>query len=507
MNTRDAVRRLEAFAQGRPVPRGRRIAHRICDAKDVLILAFVRMGGESRPWGVAVGHPDARPELLTVPEARDRDLVATMMARFTPRLLRHLRSPAVTRPRPTDHLSLAPLRQVWLPNGSHLDMIHHIAYAYTFTRAGGDLQAELNALGRTCNWLFRDAHRPGQQHVVVATQVLSELFTFPFEDARQGHLGYLLAWLEARGDWHARLAAASEVERASTSTTLDPAVERERLEPLVDALRSKRAARRPVTSEERAIDGILREELERRYDLVADAWRLLRADHRRENTAVADLVEDALKAQWYDWARVEAAFADGERPFVPSVETDRDGRAAAALYAEYAAADEALTARLVHDDPELLGDAVARGDAIVGRIEDVADEGIGKTTLPVWRISEAASGPLRLREGSKVAVVGLPRRTGDIRRITTSPDGGRVFEIVITNLKTAPKGASRMNAIPPADPRWRGHDVVLVAAATDLSFVTRKKLWQPDLPGAWLTLSSPPDISRHGDDAEGAVAS
>src|SRR5438445_295314 len=150
MNARDAVRGLRAHQAGRPLPRGERISFRIADAKDVLVVAFLRVGGESRPWGIAYGHPGGSPILVTVPEGRDRDFVSEMAAGFAPRLLSHMRSPAVLESPPIGWQDLAPIRQIWLPNPSHLDMLHHLAYAYTFTTAGGPLPEFLNALGRTC---------------------------------------------------------------------------------------------------------------------------------------------------------------------------------------------------------------------------------------------------------------------------------------------------------------------------------------------------------------------
>src|SRR5262245_58791455 len=106
------------------------------------------MGGESRPWGIAYGHLHSEPTILIVPEGRNRDLVADMCAEFAPALLRHLRAPAYLVDEPTSWGDLDPLRQIWLPNGSHLDMLHHLAYAYTFTRWGAGARGRLNALGR-----------------------------------------------------------------------------------------------------------------------------------------------------------------------------------------------------------------------------------------------------------------------------------------------------------------------------------------------------------------------
>ena len=63
-----------------------------------------------------------------------------------------------------------PLRQVWLPNPAHVEMLHLLNYAYTFAGRGDDEEPEdkperivrLNALGRAAGWAFRESRRPGQ---------------------------------------------------------------------------------------------------------------------------------------------------------------------------------------------------------------------------------------------------------------------------------------------------------------------------------------------------------
>ena len=51
----ETIRRLRAWSDGKPTPRGEKINVKVADDDDLLIVAFLRMGGESRPWGVAFG--------------------------------------------------------------------------------------------------------------------------------------------------------------------------------------------------------------------------------------------------------------------------------------------------------------------------------------------------------------------------------------------------------------------------------------------------------------------
>ena len=121
----ETVRRLNAWAIGEPLARGNVINMHVADDEDLFIVSFLRMGGESRPWGVAYGTIADGPTVLTVPEGRNRQLVADMMAAFAPAILGHFRHPSYSEDGPAAY-STQPLRQVWLPVTSHIEMLHFI---------------------------------------------------------------------------------------------------------------------------------------------------------------------------------------------------------------------------------------------------------------------------------------------------------------------------------------------------------------------------------------------
>lgn len=84
MRPDQAVKRLQAWCQGKPLPAYSTRHFAIAGDSDLLIVAFLRMGGESAPWGIAWGYPGKAPRILTVPEARNREAVAQMVATFAP---------------------------------------------------------------------------------------------------------------------------------------------------------------------------------------------------------------------------------------------------------------------------------------------------------------------------------------------------------------------------------------------------------------------------------------
>jgi len=497
MNARQVVARLEAFAAGRPLPRGETLHSHIADDADIMMLAFIRMGGESGPWAIGYAHPMEEPTVLCVPEPRNRNLVADMAAQVAPVLLAHLRHPDYTDDPAVGPSHWETIRQVWLPNDSHLEMLHHLAYAYTFTKWGDPTRAiALNALGRAANWLFQESQRPAQMTAITGTEALSESYTFPCETVRQGHLGYLLAWLGTKGGRTKRMATAGDAERSPISTNLDPAFEREALAPLVERWNEAKKAGgvSRLRSAAREIQQELEPEVRARLRLVEQAIQVLRDDDRMVNPGVSELCAISVSEHWYQYVRLELARNDEEDgpAFTPSPETDRYPAAAASRFLVHEDCEELRLGMLIHYDAEVRAEAVAQGDVIEGTITAVRDEGPGNKTIPVWTIEGTGGGPLRLREGSRTCVVGVPKRTGTIRRIDQLSDGRRRYEVVITNWLLEKRLPGRRVIPHAASDSLVGKEVGLFAdVARGLSRVKSRRLWNRSGPGAWLTHQVP----------------
>jgi hypothetical protein len=453
------------------------------------------MGGESAPWGLAFGRPNKAPTILSVPEPRTRDDVAEMINRFAPVLLTHLHHPQHS-PFGPDPEQPVPLPQVWLPNDSHLEMLHHLAYAYTFNRAQ-DLtrRKKLRALGHACGWLFREAHRPGQMVVMVASHVLREAYTFPAETTRQGHLGFLLAWLRTAGGRDARTAAAEEAERLPVSTSLDPLDEREELQPYVDMFNEGRNDGNAAQTDRGRthVEKFLCSELTRRFDLVVETMRALETDKRVENRYLDKLIQESMKEHTLQYRRLEARHDDAEDgpAFIPSPETDRYPAAAGSRYYVQQASEELRDLLLVHDDREMQAQLIAAGEAIAGTIADVSDEGEGRRKVPIWVVETEADTPLRLREDAELCVAGLRDRKLRILSIEPREPYGRRFRLQVTGLVTVPR-VNDAGVLPASSPRLKRRKVVLVKTSMDQ--ISRRKsglIWNRDVPGAWLTHAVP----------------
>ncbi len=481
MNERQILRRLQAHLEGAPIPHGATLHHHIADDENLLIVVFVRMGGETNPWAIATGYPHIGPDAYCVAEPRSRDAAADLALSLAQLLLPHLRLPGYDRPTATDraHLDEVPLPQVWVPNATHMDMFHHLAYAYRFVPSQeGERRRRLEALGRASGWLFRVAQLAGQQVVLDANAALRAAYTFPSDDLRQGHTAYLLALLDEHEDPDA-------AERLAVATALDPDLERELDDPVA---RLRDATGKQKARIEQQIRAVLEREVSRRFSLTVSAINRLRRDPRRINEGVAKLMGHTRDRWWWDLLKPERVVAglDPGRPWSVDPETDRSHRAAAGGYLLAQYSDEYTRAVLAHDDYELVAEAVADGDGFAGVVERVWDEGPGRSMRPVWEVEGASPDVRRLRVGSLVELAGVPGRSAVIRSV--DDDGQRsMWELEFNNRKRAVSNVASHLGRSTVDENWVGEEVTFIEVpAHALTQLKHRRVWNPDRPGRWL---------------------
>ena len=417
----ETIRRIRAWHEGRPTPRGAVLNRHIGADADVLVVSFVRMGGESRPWGVAVGTLADGPEFVTVPEARNRDLVADMLLKVASPILRHFRHPE-WHPDGPGVFEIAPHRQIWLPGPTHLEMLHHLAAAYARTTWDRPDVITLRALGNLCNCLFLEAQRPGQQTVMSATDVLRSAYVFPTSPIRQGHIGHLLGWLTGGRTRDDRRTAAHDAERLSVSTVLDPEHERRELQPLVEAWGAARTAgdHAATTLQTSRIHDIVTEALRHRWDLTREAVSRLRGDGRSPNPGLGELVIDSARSFYSSWGSNALNEAAGERAYWPNVFTDHNARRASAAYHQRNLQADKERFTLVHGDRELQREELAAGRGVIGIVESA--------TTDTWVVNYTYPELTTLESGKRLAIAGMAELGLDIldvdldeRRLTLRP--------------------------------------------------------------------------------------
>jgi hypothetical protein len=289
--------------------------------------------------------------------------------------------------------------------------------------------------------------------------------------------------------------AADEAERLPMSTSLDPADEREELQPYLEMFNEGRDERNAGKTDRGRtnIEKFLQTELKRRYDLVVKTICAFEADKRAENPYLDKLVQESMKEHTLQYRRIEAKQDDAEDgpAFVPSPETDRYPAAAGSRYYVQQASEELRDLLLVHGDREMQAQLVAAGEAIAGTIVDVSDEGEGRRKVPIWVVETEADTPFRLREDAELCVVGLRERKLRILSIEPREPAGRRFRLQVTGLVTVPR-VNLTGVLPASSPRHKRRKVVLVKTSMDQ--ISRRKsgmVWNADVPGGWLTHKVP----------------
>jgi len=493
MSVRDVGLKLQAWKEGAPVPRYETLHHALVAPELAMVVAFVRMAGESRPWGIAWGTVGSQPRIESVPDGRVRDDVSLLCANFAEDLLSHMRVHNWTYDPVGLTAGIDELRQVWLPNGQHIAMLHQLNYAYSQTKFGGVNQDILQALGRLAGWMFRDCGRTGHQHVIDASRALSDAFAFPAQDARTAHLGYQLAWLGSGGNRDERIAAATAAEHLTISPTMDPSVERDRLSDLVERWQAGRREGAPPHDVENHIREVLTLELDRRWHLTEQAYSYLAHCSLPVNAGIESLVAQAHKEFWFQHQRIELRQNDPAQgpAFIAHPETDFHGSAAASRYLIHASNDEGYDGHLVHHDGALFREAMADGRALVASVKQVANLGSGKATVPVWVVELEDEAPSRVRESSRLVPYGSRGHEVVVTAVRVL-ESGVELELEWTTRKTMPLACGI--AAKPIDSAWTGQDLAFVMSdAADLTLRRSQRVWAAkDGPGAWLTHGKAP---------------
>lgn len=464
---RDTALRLRAYVLGTPVLRLEHRAKPVVPAKDRMLVAFVRMGGESSPWGIAWKRGKRAVQVRVVPEPRNRSEVASMAAEFGDEVAAHFDPEAFS------------FRQMWIPGPTHAEMLHFLSLRYTRAKkADPSVVKRLNRLGRRCGQLFDATQNPNSALCIDATAALRELMVFPCEPIRESHLGFVLALLD-NGTRDERMARAKAAEALPVSTSLEPALERS-LVPRVEGWgeAGSESAKKPLAA---AIQAILDPELRRRIDLLAMAIE------RYERAAPANPGVEAIIAA------SEAAlvlFADGDADtseFVRSPETDHSPITSARSYANRDADTVAALAALVPFDRASQEELIAAGSAFEADVVSVEEVTIGtRTQRKQLVVAIDGTLPLRLRVQDSVSVAGDTEGKGDwkIVHIADDPSAG-LRHVTLISQSADPsgprlrKGSAGIVFHEKFDDQLRRR---LARMATD----TRRSMVAGEAAGAWI---------------------
>jgi len=485
MTTREIVRRIKAWEMGKPLPKFSTLELRINPKNCAFGIVFIRMAGETRPWSIMAGTLDKEPHFFFAGEPRSREEVNDIVDEASKLVLDYMQDWM------SDSSSTS-LPQFWFPDETHVDMLHNLEYAYSRERKVDDTRPKRSGFGRLAGWLFRESQIKGQQNVIVCNRAIPDAWTIPVEDIRQSHLGHSLAWLQHHGSLTERLGAANLAIEKRVGITLNPDIERRSLEKFVKALQD--GDEREKAAAKKSIGKVLLSESERRWNLMLNAYEVLAGDARRENSGVSRLVESSRQRLFSNYVRVEDGIKDevlGTPAFVPHPETDRNPAAAASAYISMNKAEELWQDILVDDDPERLHDMVESGDAFGGVIVKVIPIS-PRSQAAFWKIKTTHVGPLRMKSGDEIRLVGAFSKSGYVEEIFIDDEGN--IDVLLTinfGVKAIFDAPHPLNN-PVNDSKWIGTAVSFVPKPFSGQEAKIKRIWDAkDSPGAWLTHSIP----------------
>lgn len=206
------------------------------------------------------------------------------------------------------------------------------------------------------------------------------------------------------------------------------------------------------------------------------------------NPGVDALVIQAHSEFWFQHQRIELRQNDPTQgpAFVAHPETDFHGSAAASRYLFHESCVEGYDGHLVHDDSELLRDALWEGRALRSTVSQVIDRGTGRTTVPVWTVRVQADLPHRLRENERLVPLGSRGHEVAVNLVKIDEDG---IELELEWTKRKTMALTCGIEVRPVDTAWVGKEVLFVVAdAADLTRRRSQRVWAArDGPGAWLT--------------------
>lgn len=500
MSSRELVRQLNAFKEGRPLPRYSTI--HLIRLENPMIICFVRQAGESRPWGISWGRvQDSEPRILSVPDGRNRDLVGEMCKEFADQLLEYFRAEGqVFNPIGEEDRDPLALPQIWVPGDKHVEMFHFLEYAFWKSSKSDDRREILPTLARLCGWIHRESHLKGQQVIVDASKILRESYVFPTDSSGLGHVGSCLEWFNEKNSFNEKRLKAREQMFSHVSPTLDTRLDQEVLAPLLDRRSKALADAKSTTTIDTQIEQALIPELLRRWVLTKSAHELLMSDPRQDNPGVESLAIDGLFNYVRKFQRVERRMDDPQLgpAFTPHPETDFHGSAAAASYFLADFADAKYISTLIHHDSELQEEALRSGSAFYAKVLSVRDEGSGKKTVPVWRLQVELLDVNRIRDRERYSPLKSAKHTLQARDVEYLDNKILEFDGEWINNKTVPLDFP-LNA-PLTSTSWVGKTVMFVPDnSSSLALMSAEAVWKAQAgPGAWLTHGRPKESFEAG---------
>lgn len=403
MSLMSALARMEAAAAGRAQPRTT-VRHRHLAERPLVLVPLTTAGEAGAPLGAMVGTDREAPELLVVPQPRDRDLRFAFLAGLAGAVLPHVESaqddieweerketdPETGKKVPVQVELCADAPQLVVPNGPGADFVRLLGRSMRFRRtAEEDAEAghaglppdsqqdqhqqaqaqylvppRVPLLGRWLTLYGERARVPGSSLLVSMTELLARHWATGQSALEDQHLGALLAWIDPPdGLKGGEAALRAEVQRDASGQLLcppagpatDPAFDNRLLSPAIDRFDAG------VPGAEGEVRELIASQLRPAWDAVWRGIDLLRTLPEGEHVA-----ERFKRDRWS-----YTAHRDRVRGGEPPQPRRDDAVTAAAKLAQREREQARLEAQEALDDPLVMAERRFSGEAFAGEVISV----------------------------------------------------------------------------------------------------------------------------------------
>ncbi|WP_308287256.1 hypothetical protein [Actinomadura parmotrematis] len=382
-----------------------------------LVMVPLKMAGEAAaPLAVMLGSDRAAPELLAVPQPRNRDLRFAFAAEFAKLVLEHVAANVGAAESlgegkdGEERVRYTEAPQILLPNRGGVGFLRLLGRSTRFRRTEGPYAVEpaVPALGRWLTW-YADRHdRPGSSLLLTMTETLRLHWATGQSSLEDGNLAALVGWIDPPDGLDGPAAARraeDPVASPPAGPATDPTFDNEVLAPAIAAYDG---AGRDPRAEERVRDA-LRGQLAPTWDLMWRSVDLLRT-----------LPEGGSVAR--RWERDRDGFTWFHRSFAESLPQPRRDiavRAARRLH-DLERAQDAYEAQRAFDDPLVMIEhrlnGLAFGGVVVGGDPARLDES-GKRPKLRPHLLVATGDPVRLDPGATVVNAARPGLKGRVLEV------------------------------------------------------------------------------------------
>jgi len=433
MTALTSLARAQAAVRGRAQPITT-VRHVHVSGTPLVIVPLAMAGEANAPLAAMIGRDRTAPDLLIVPQPRDRSQrfqFAHSLALIVLHYLGQFASttePVATRPGQAPRRRVPDAPQLWVPNGEGIEFLRLFGRSTRFRSTSGPyaVQVSVPILGKWLTFLAEQAEHPGSSLLLAATTVLAQHWATGQSAIEDANLAAALGWIDPpRGHTGAEAARAAEdpLQWPPAGPATDPTFDREVLAPGIaeydtagdDLMAQRRAVGRLAAA--------LRGQLEPTWQLTWRAIELI--GHLPPGGHVAARWEQDRDA----YSRFNEHVASGGNP-----QPTRDSAVAAAIRLnDLERRQAAYEAQRAFDDPLVMAEHRLAGEAFAGTVVASVPNrrvGVGRRAALRPLITVRTVDPVRLTAGeATLRDPERPRQHADILTVTDTPSSGT--EIVL----------------------------------------------------------------------------